>query len=276
MTAKKTYIMALAAVLATMGMLVLPSFTGNAFAHAHMTLTPDIENVNPIVVTIGHTNEPTFGVKPGVHDGMHGLEVFLEDERTALPLTGAQLAVDKYYFTDIRSFDRASSLDRADQIERNITVEAVFGDPGHYLARQIMQPGIYGYHLYGTIDYFGVAKVPIETTIFCRAEGGGNTSKFNSEGWGGGFGCTDDINNLYFPNEPRLIRSADSTDKGELQQAVLPGGGASASSAATNITAQEGIAFVPALQILAMAATASVGGFFGFRAFMNRKRDQAL
>jgi hypothetical protein len=64
MTGKKTYILALAAVFATMGLLVSPSLTGNAFAHAHMTLTPDIENVNPISVVIGHTNEPTFGVKP--------------------------------------------------------------------------------------------------------------------------------------------------------------------------------------------------------------------
>src|SRR5690606_24705247 len=236
MTAKKTHIAALATVLAAMGMLVSPSFTDSAFAHAHLILTPDIENVNPILVTVGHTNEPTFGVKPGVHDGMHGLEVYLEDERTALPLTGAELAVDKYYFTDIGSFERASSLDGADQIERNITVGAVFGDPGHYLARQIVQPGIYGYHLYGTIDYFGVAEVPIEATIFCRAEDGGNsTSKFNSEGWSGSFGCVDDIDNLYFPDEPRLMGSADSTDKEELQQGALPGGSASASSAATDI-----------------------------------------
>jgi hypothetical protein len=166
----KAYIMALSAVLATMGLLVSTSFTGNAFAHAHMTLTPDIENVNPISVVIGHTNEPTFGVKPGVHDGKHNLEVFLEDAETALPLSGANLTVDKYYFRDLRSFERASSLDRADQVELNITVGESFGEPGHYEAEQIMQPGIYGYRLYGTINYFDIAKVPINTTVFCSTE----------------------------------------------------------------------------------------------------------
>ena len=273
MTGKKMYVVALATVLATMGLLVSPSFAGYAFAHAHMTLTPDIGNVNLIVVTIGHTNEPTFGIEPGVHDGRHGLEVSLQDADTALPLAGAQLTVDKYYFRDIRSFERASSLDRADQIELNITVGEVFGDTGHYMVRQIMQPGIYGYHLYGTIDYFGIAEVPIDTTIFCRVDSG-NTSQFNSEGWHGGYGCTGDINDLYFPNEPRLIRSADRDAGGELQQASVAVG--SPYSAATNVAVQGGTAFLPALQILAVAATASVGAFFGFRALRNRERDQAL
>lgn len=272
---KKTYFVGLAATLATMGLLVSPSFTGTAFAHAHMTLTLDIENVNPISVTIGHTNEPTFGVKPGVHDGIHGLEIAIEDERTTLPLSGAQLTVDKYYFRDIRSFENASSLEMADQIERNITVGAVFGESGHYLARQIMQPGIYGYHLYGTIDYFGIAEVPINATVFCSAGNGGNTSKFNSEGWSGSFGCTRDINDLYFPNEPRLVSSANSTGEDDPRPAALPGG-ASASSSATNVAAQGGTTLIPALQILAVSATASVGGFFGLRAFRNSKRDQAL
>lgn len=273
----KAYIMALAAAFATMGLLVSPSFTGSAFAHAHMVLTPDIENVNPISVVIGHTNEPTFGVKPGVHNGMHNLEVFLEDAETAIPLTGAQLSIDKYYFRDLRSFERASSLDRADQIERNVTVGGVFGDPGHYEADQIHQPGIYGYRLYGTIDYFGIADVPIDTTIFCELEdGSGDTTKFNSEGWGGGYGCTSDIEDLYFPNEPRLIRSTDS-DAGESElQKVSVAPSTTSASAATNVAAQGGTAFLPMLQILAVGATAAVGGFFGFRAFKSRKRDQAL
>jgi hypothetical protein len=157
--------------------------------------------------------------------------------------------VDKYYFRDFRSFERASSLDRADQIETNITVGGAFGEPGRYELDQIHQPGIYGYRLYGTIDYFGVAEVPIDTTVFCEMEDG-NTTKFNSEGWGGGYGCTSDINDLYFPNEPRLIRSTNSDGDGELQQATLTGG-------------------MPALQMLAIGATAAVGGFFEFRAFRN-------
>ena len=268
----KAYIMALAAVFATMGLLVSPSFTGNAFAHAHMTLTPDIENVNPISVVIGHTNEPAFGVKPGVYDGRHNLEFFLEDAETALPLSGAQLSVDKYYFRDFRSFERASSPDRADQVETNITLGEAFGDPGHYEVDQIHQPGIYGYRVYGTIDYFGIAEVPIDTTMFCEMEdGSGNTSKFNSEGWGGGYGCTSDIDDLYFPNEPRLIRSTDSdAGNAELQQVAAPG------SSASNAVTQGSMIPLPALQILAVGATATVGGFFGFRALRNHNREQGL
>jgi hypothetical protein len=267
MTGNKAYIMALAAAFATMGLLMSTSFTGNAFAHAHMTLTPEIENVNPISVVIGHTNEPTFGVEPGVHDGMHNLEVFLEDAETALPLSGAQLSVDKYYFRDLRSFERASSPDRAYQVETNVTVGEAFGDPGHYEVDQIHQPGIYGYRLYGTIDYFGVAEVPIDTTVFCEMEDS-NTTKFNGEGWGGGYGCTGEIEDLYWPNEPRLIRSTDSdAADAELQQVALTGGSAS------TVAAQGGVS---ALQILAVGATAAVGGFFGLRAFRNHKREHGL
>lgn len=272
---KKTHLIALAATLATMVLLVSTSFTGNAFAHAHLTLTPDIEHVNPITVIVGHTNEPTFGVKPGVHQGIHGLEISIEDANTALPLSGAHLKADKYYFGDFRSFERAMSLSRADQVETNITVSEVFGEPGHYLARQIVQPGIYGYRIYGTIDYFGVAEVPIDVTVFCTTPEG-NTSKFNSGDWHGTFGCVNDINDLYFPNEPRPMTSTDSIDNGEIQQVVLAAGGASTSSAGTDVAAHGGMAYVPALQILALAATASIVGFFGFRAVRNRKRDKAF
>jgi len=269
MTDNKAYIIALAAVLATMGLLVSPSFIGHAFAHAHMTLTPDIENVNPISVVMGHTNEPTFGVKSGVHNGMHNVEVFLEDANTAIPLSGADLKIDKYYFRDFRSFERASSLDRADQIELNVTLGESFGEPGHYEAEQILQPGIYGYKLYGTIDYFGVAEVPIDTTLFCRMDSGGSsgdTSKFNGEGWGGGYGCTSDIDDLYFPNRPNLIKSTDAdAGEAELQQVVLTGGSAGTVAAQGSTSA---------FQILAVGATAAVGGFFGLRAFRNRRGQQ--
>jgi hypothetical protein len=46
--------------------------------------------------------------------------------------------------------------------------------------------------------------VPINATVFCTMdhEPGGatvNTSKFNSEGWDGEYGCTSEINDLCFP-----------------------------------------------------------------------------
>ena len=149
------------------------------------------ENANPITVVLGHTDEPAFGVKPGVHEGKHAVEVFLEDEATLLPLTGANLTVDKYYFMNIDRFEEADSLNQADEKEKNVPLDEVFGEAGRYESRQIHQPGIYGYTLSGIINYFDVATVPIDATVFCRFEGQEDaTAKFNSEGWMGGYGCT--------------------------------------------------------------------------------------
>jgi len=209
-----TTAMSIASAFAAIGLLVASSFTGTVYAHGHLTLTPDIENVNPISVVLGHSNEPAFGVEPGVHDGMHGLEVSFEDTNTTLPLVGADLRVDKYYFGDFESFQNATSPEQADQVEQNITVGEVFSEPGQYRAPQIVQPGIYGYRLYGAINYFDVAEVPIDTVFFCTLnpeEGvSGNTTKFNSEGWEGEYGCVSDINDIYFPAEEDQITPANS------------------------------------------------------------------
>jgi hypothetical protein len=173
-----------------------------AFAHAHTELA--VQNAQlkgkVISVVVGHTGEPTYAARPGVHDGKHNLEVLVSDAATKLPLTGASLKADKYYFMDVQSFNNASSIEDADQIVKNVTISAVFGDSGHYMARQVMEkPGIYGYHIYGNISYFGVTTVPVDTMVFCKADNG-NTTKFNSEGWSGGFGCTTDIDNNAFPS----------------------------------------------------------------------------
>jgi hypothetical protein len=184
------------------------------YAHGHLILTLDIQNVNPISVVLGHSNEPAFGVEPGIHDGMHGIEVSLEDTNTTLPLVGADLRVDKYYFRDFESFQNSTSPEQADQVEQNITVGEVFGEPGEYQVAQIVQPGIYGYRLYGTINYFGIAEVPIDTVFFCTLNSddgvSGNTSKFNGEGWEGEYGCVSDINDIYFPAQQNQISAANS------------------------------------------------------------------
>lgn len=214
MNKNATTAMSIASALAAIGLLVASSFTVTVYAHGDLILTPDIENVNPISVVLGHSNEPAFGVEPGVHDGMHGVEVSIEDTNTTLPLAGADLRIDKYYFRDFESFQNATSPEQADQVEQNITVEEVFGEPGQYRASQIVQPGIYGYRLYGTIDYFAVAEVPIDTVFFCTPDSedgiSGNTSKFDSEGWEGEYGCVYDINDIYFPTEEDQISPANS------------------------------------------------------------------
>lgn len=183
-----------------LGILTTAGAAVPAFAHAHTTLTLEDEHVagKEIEVVLGHANEPTYGARPGIHDGKHGLEVSISDVATGLPLTGATLQADKYYFKDIASFEKAESVQDADAIEEGVTVGAVFGEDGQYMARQVQQPGIYGYRLYGNVSYFGVATVPIDTTVFCRSADG-DTSKFNSEGWAGGFGCTTNIDDSRFP-----------------------------------------------------------------------------
>ena len=208
---KTSVAIALAAVLAVA---FVPATIQKAFAHAHTemgVLEGDHLARKKVSIVVGHTAEPAFGVEPGVDDGKHNLEVLLSDAATKLPLTGATLKADKFFFKDIESFNKASSVNDADEIAKNVTVGAVFGDSGHYMARHVVTDGIYGYHIYGTIDYFKVAQLPADFTIFCRAANG-DTSKFNSPGWTGAFGCPDNINSLAFPKD--AISSKDSDDNG--------------------------------------------------------------
>lgn len=185
-----------------------------AFAkpHASLLLEPDPndpnqEHVNTIRVVLGHTNEPSFGKLPGLHDGKHFLEVELSDDATTLPIGTASLFADKYYFKDATSFENAQSLQDADQKELNVPISAVFGSPGLFYNRQVQDPGIYGYTLRGSINYFDVGTVPIkDTTIFCSISGQ-ELSKFNSEGWSGSYGCTQNLKSIFFPE------SVDKPDK---------------------------------------------------------------
>jgi hypothetical protein len=132
---------------------------------------------------------------------MHGLEVTISDNATGLPIGDAQLRADKYYFADLESFNGATSVEDADEIEEGIDVGGVFGETGSYLARQIVADGIYGYRLYGNVSYFEAGNVTIDSTIFCALpdDQGGDTTKFNTPGWSGSFGCPQDIDTIAFP-----------------------------------------------------------------------------
>lgn len=253
--------------------LMAASVTGVAFAHSHMEVTPDTSdhgqmNANPVVLTLGHSNEPAFAAKPGMHDGRHDFELRIEDAATALPLSGADLKLDRYYFSDIRAFNRASSPSDATEVDQGIALQGVFGEPGIYSVRQVVKEGIYGYKVYGTIDYFGVAKIPIDSTVFCVTPEG-NTSKFNSPGWQGSFGCIEDMNSILFPENNSEVRriEAGSSDA-PVQQAALGGVIAQAP------TGQGGATLL--LPALAVGATATIGGFFGLRAFRRNRQDQGL
>jgi hypothetical protein len=148
---------------------------------------------------LGHTNEPAYGKLPGIHDGKHNLEVDLSDAATTLPIPNATLFADKYYFKNIESFQRAESLEDADAIERNVPITAVFGQSGTFYNRQVIDPGIYGYTIRGTINYYDVAQVPLEnTTKFCSIPGE-DLIKFDSPDWTGSFGCPQNIKSIFFP-----------------------------------------------------------------------------
>lgn len=170
-----------------------------AFPHASLIIDPEDEHANDIQVILGHTNEPAYGKLPGIHDGKHNLEVELLDAATLLPIPNATLFADKYYFKNIESFKRAESLEDADAIELNVPISAVFGQPGTFYNRQVIDPGIYGYTIRGTINYYDVAQVPLEnTTKFCSIPGE-DLTKFDSPGWNGSFGCPQNIKSIFFP-----------------------------------------------------------------------------
>jgi hypothetical protein len=169
-----------------------------AFPHASLVLDPEEEHANNITIVLGHTNEPAYGKLPGIHDGKHNLEVDLSDTATTLPISTANITADKYYFKDIKSFQNAQSLDQADDKELNVPVTAVFGEPGTFYNRQVVDPGIYGYTIRGTINYYDVAFVPFEATKFCDIPGE-DLTKFDTPGWTGSYGCVQNIKSIFFP-----------------------------------------------------------------------------
>ena len=170
-----------------------------AFPHASLIIDPEEEHTNDIRIVLGHTDEPAYGKLPGIHDGKHNLEVDLSDDATTLPIPNATLFADKYYFENIESFQRAESLEDADAIQLNVPISPVFGQSGTFYARQVIDPGIYGYTIRGTINYYDVALVPFEATKFCSIPGEDLTKFDTPDGWTGSYGCPQNIKSIFFP-----------------------------------------------------------------------------
>jgi len=173
-----------------------------AFPHASLVIAPEEEHANDIKIVLGHTNEPAFGKLPGINDGKHNLEVDISDDATTLPIREANITTDKYYFKNLKSFQNAQSLEDADDIDLNVPVTAVFGQPGTFYNRQVVDPGIYGYTINGTINYYDVAFVPFEATKFCSIPGE-DLTKFDTPGWTGSYGCVQNIKSIFFPESQK-------------------------------------------------------------------------
>jgi hypothetical protein len=170
-----------------------------AFAHGGQGFFVNLPNgeSRQITVVIGHNNEPTTAQETGKSSGNHPMELFIRDSATGLNLADADLKVDKYYYKNDKKFNKAAEKGFEPR-ETDVTVSGVHGDPGHYFARQILaQPGIYGYHVTGTVSYFGVVDVPIDVKAFCRDAPSNDFTTL----WFGGFGCTVDVDDSKFPGK---------------------------------------------------------------------------
>ena len=183
-------------------MLLSVGLSEQAFAHGGQVFSFVLPNGEHCLITVimGHSNEPTRAQEAGKWDGEHNMELFISDTRTGLNLSEANLKVDKYFYKNDKKYNKA--VDKGfEPLVKNADVRGVHGDPGHYYARQILaQPGFYGYHVTGYVDYFGVMNVPIDVKAMCRDAPNGGAA-FNNPSWFGGFGCTADIDDVKFPNK---------------------------------------------------------------------------
>ena len=175
-----------------------------AFAHGGQVIGFTLPNGEHRLITVimGHSNEPTRAQEAGKWDGEHNMELFIRDTRTGLNLAEADLTVDKYFYKNDKKYNKA--VDKGfEPVVEDADVRGVHGDPGHYYARQVLaQPGFYGYHVTGTVDYFGVMDVPINVKAMCR-DAPNEGAAFNHEDWFGGFGCTTDIDDGKFPTKDK-------------------------------------------------------------------------
>lgn len=211
----KNYSFSLLVILASISLI---SFVGLQDAAAHQLFllfgNPDHGVVNDVFMVIGHTNEPAYGNSNGAHDGKHNVEISLSDDATSLPLSNAVLMIDKYYFKDIEAYKQADDITDATQTITNVPIGEAFGNPGHYVHRQVIESGIYGYRVHGTIDYFGVGHMSVDVTAFCNAAGMTDLvakptadptldkRKFETTTGGisfGEYGCPEPIDDISFP-----------------------------------------------------------------------------
>ena len=168
-------------------------YIGAQEADAHQRIT----GLSFGTIIIGHDEEPAFGHEKGVWLGKHPTEVFLRDANNEPIIDIQGLKVDKYYFKNVKKYNKADSLSDATAKSLGNDLRQVFGEPGTYHSDQIIEPGIYGYRVYGDVN--GHA---LDVTLFCAADGMNDPTKFEDTGDGEPareFGCPRDINDIKFP-----------------------------------------------------------------------------
>ena len=168
-------------------------YVGIQEAEAHQRIT----GLSFGTIIIGHDNEPSFGHEKGVWLGQHNAEVFLRDANGE-PITDIEgLKVDKYYFKDVKKYNKANSLSKATATSLGNDLNQIFSEPGTYHSEQIIKSGIYGYRVYGDVN-----GESLDVTLFCAADGMDDPTKFEDTADGEPareFGCPRDINDLKFP-----------------------------------------------------------------------------
>lgn len=184
-------------------MLLSVASSEEAFAHGRQNIDFTIPGglERTITVVLGHNDEPTRAQEAGKWFGEHPMELFIRDTRTGLDISTADLVVDKYFYKNEKQALKALE-NGFEPREEDVPVSGVHGDPGHYFTRQILaKPGFYGYHVTGTVDYFGAATVDVNLKALCRDAPSDVLSAFNSPDFQGGFGCTTDIDDGKFPSK---------------------------------------------------------------------------
>lgn len=196
-------------VLSIIAVVVISTATANdAFAHGIFSKEITMSNgeTRTFQLVVGHTSEPTYGNERGTHDGKHNVDIRIRDKDTKLPVSGVQLTLDRYY-ENTKQVDKANSPEDAKSVEINVPVSSIFSSPGSYAVRQLVEPGIYGYHIYGNVKYFDGISYPVDFTAFCS-----DGAKFNSAGFSGSYGCVEDINDIQFPKNGHHSSSFNDKD----------------------------------------------------------------
>jgi hypothetical protein len=227
-------IMAAASVAAAM--LLLSGNVNTAWAHASANLNLPTDVTRGVRLTIGETAEPAYVDSP------HNIDIAIRDRLTGLPvgnahkkLDGTQgLKVDAYFYpkgvtpsvTGTEPAALAAGPGFTDS-KLNQNVRTIFGKLGSYQADDqfYSKTGITLYRVYGVINYYGDAEIPVDVWIDGGAVKRG-VSGATTVTWSGGFGLQD-ATTKYWPDadggatattHPDNIREAIGTIKADVAQ----------------------------------------------------------